>query len=87
MSSIATLTVQPDYPTEPVFPLSVEACHALIESGQLTHDDPVELIEGGLVLHMPRSPLHGIVVRAIEALLDTIFSAAAWHLRIQLRRR
>lgn len=45
-------------PTDPIWRLSVEQYHQMIESGILTDDDPVELLEGWLVTKMPKNPPH-----------------------------
>ena len=39
-------------PPEPVLPLTVEQCHAMIRSGALESGDPIELLEGWLVNKM-----------------------------------
>jgi Uma2 family endonuclease len=75
MSSIASPILPPraTYTDEPVFRLSVDQYHELIRAGQLTEDDPVELLEGILVFKMPKNTPHTTVCRlgrrAIEPLL------------------
>lgn len=45
-------------PTLPIWRLSVDQYHDMIEAGILTDDDPVELLEGWLVPKMPKNPPH-----------------------------
>jgi Uma2 family endonuclease len=59
----------PVTPTEPVFPLSVEQYHTMIEAGVLTDDDPVELLEGVLVFTMPKNPPHRYVVQTADEMI------------------
>lgn len=64
-------------PTLPIWQLSVEQYHQMIESGILTEDDPVELLEGWLIPKMPKNPPHCrstvLVNRAISRLLPADF--------------
>ena len=45
-------------PSEPIWRLSVAQYHAMIQSGILTDDDPVELLEGWLVVKMQIGRAH-----------------------------
>ena len=45
-------------PTECLWRLSVDWCHAMIYAGILTKDDPVELLEGWLMAKMAKNPPH-----------------------------
>lgn len=45
-------------PTNPIWRLSVDQYHQMIETGILTDDDLVELLEGWLVTKMPKNPRH-----------------------------
>jgi Uma2 family endonuclease len=83
MTRAATPIITPRYPTDPVFPLSVEQYHSLICSGALTDDDPVELIEGVLVFHRPKNPPHEFVVHAVRDSLAAILARSGWTLRTQ----
>ena len=56
-------------PTDPVLRLSVEQYHSMIQSGILTEDDSVELLEGWLILKMPKNPAHSAVTRLIRQAL------------------
>ena len=53
-------------PIYPIWRLSVDQYHRMIEAGILTDDDPVELIEGVLVFHMPKNPPHEYVIHAAQ---------------------
>ncbi|HEX8340593.1 MAG TPA: Uma2 family endonuclease [Tepidisphaeraceae bacterium] len=61
------------YVAEPVFRLTVDQYHTMIDRGILTPDDRVELIEGILVYRMSKNPPHVFcneqVARALLALL------------------
>jgi Uma2 family endonuclease len=62
-----------DVPTEPVVRLSVKQYHEMINAGILGDGDPVELLEGWLVLKMPKKPSHSSVTRLVrKALLARI---------------
>src|SRR5438105_15908107 len=71
--SVVSSPIPPGPSPEPVFRLTVQQYHAMIDAGVLTDDDPVELLEGILVFKMPKKPAHRLVVRklvkAIEKLL------------------
>lgn len=65
--------------TEPIFRLTVEQYHAMIEAGVIGDDDPVELLEGALVFKMGKNPAHRICMaklqRTLPASLPPGFSA------------
>jgi Uma2 family endonuclease len=64
MSAVTTLLPpQPAYTDEPIYRVTVDQYHDLINRGKLTHDDPVELIEGVLVFKMPKNRPHKSAVR------------------------
>lgn len=63
--------VIPALPDEPVFPISVERYHAMIDAGVLTDDDPVELLEGVLVFRMPKKPSHRLKNQQLARLFRT----------------
>ena len=73
MSAISSSPPSP--PTEPVFRLSVEQYHAMISAGVVADDNAVELLEGVLVLKLPKNPPHRYVVQTakepIRAMLPT----------------
>jgi Uma2 family endonuclease len=76
MSAISSSTPPAPSP-EPVFRLSVQQYHAMIDAGVLTDDDPVELLEGILVFKMPKKPAHRAALRklikALEALVPPTY--------------
>jgi len=45
-------------PADPIWRLSVDQYHQMVETGILTDDDLVELLEGWLVTKMPKNPRH-----------------------------
>jgi Uma2 family endonuclease len=45
-------------PDDPIYRLSVEQYHTMIQSGILVEDDPLELLEGWLVTRLPKTPQH-----------------------------
>jgi Uma2 family endonuclease len=69
-------------PVEALWRVSVAQYHAMIASGVLTEDDPIELLQGWLVEKMPKKPTHTVVTRllfdALERLLPT-----GWFVSIQ----
>lgn len=69
-------------PPEPVCRLSVSQYHEMIAAGILTHDDPVELLEGWLVPKMVKNPPHStarhLTTKALEQILPS-----GWHVRSQ----
>ena len=74
-AATALLPPQAAYTNEPIYRLSVEQYHGLIDRGKLTPEDPVELIEGILVFKLPKNEPHIASVRrcrrAIAAALPT----------------
>src|SRR5687768_4706512 len=67
---------------EPVFRLSVEQYHTMIETGGLTDDDPVELLEGVLVFKPSKNPKHGVAVRLLTTVMDRLLPPD-WHFLAQ----
>jgi Uma2 family endonuclease len=51
-------TIDSALPIEPMWRWSVEQYHAMVRSGVLSEDDPVELLDGWLVVKMPKNPPH-----------------------------
>jgi Uma2 family endonuclease len=82
MSSV-TIPFPPGPSPEPVFRLSVQQYHAMIEAGVLTEDDPVELLEGILVFKRPKNPAHPLAVRFLTTLIDAMLLGSDWHFRAQ----
>jgi hypothetical protein len=61
---------------------SVQEYHTLIQSGLLTEDDELELLEGYLVHKVDRSPEHDRVIQRSNRRLMGLLPAG-WDLRIQ----
>ena len=66
----------------PIFPLTVQQYHEMIRTGILTAADPVELLEGLLVVKMPKNPPHVAATRAAGRALDRV-APQGWHVRTQ----
>jgi Uma2 family endonuclease len=71
-----------DVPAEPIWRLTVAQYHQMVESGILTEDDPVELLEGWLVSKMPKNPPHRLTTRLIREALEGIIPAG-WYVDSQ----
>ena len=69
-------------PTEPIWQLSIDQYHQMIQSGILTDDDPVELLEGWLVSNMPKNPPHSVATQLTRQVLER-FLPAGWHVDTQ----
>ena len=59
-------------PPEPVWRLSVERYHQIVETGILTKDDPIELLEGWLIQKMPKNPRHRAATKLTRDALEAI---------------
>src|SRR5258708_16940724 len=53
-------------PDEPIMRFTVDQYHEMIDKGILTDDDPVELLEGWLVIKMSKNPPHSVVSQLIR---------------------
>ena len=73
---------QAAYTSEPIYRLTVDQWHDLIDRGKLTADDPVELIEGMLVFKMPKNPPHALTTGLLEDMVRPLLPAG-WHFRTQ----
>jgi Uma2 family endonuclease len=62
-----------DVPHVPIFRLSVEQYHEMARAGILTEDDPVELLEGWLVLKMTKNPAQRAATRRVRKVLEGLF--------------
>src|SRR3954447_2097614 len=80
--SSAALPLPPGPSPEPVFRLSVEQYHQMIDAGVLTDDDPVELLEGILVFKMPKKPKHRFVIHKLSKAIEAMLSAE-WFVQLQ----
>jgi Uma2 family endonuclease len=69
-------------PSQPVFRLSVDQYHAMIREGIITEDDPVELLEGVLVLKMGKNPNHPLAVRLLTTVMDRVLPSG-FHFKAQ----
>ena len=83
MSVIASTPVPAPAPAPaaaalPLYRLSVAQYQAMIKAGILTDDDPVELLDGWLVLTMPKNPPHRVCTRKVRRALEAILPAA-WY--------
>jgi hypothetical protein len=81
MSTAASLPPGPLFPL-PIHRLSVAQYHRMIQSGVLTEDDRVELLEGVLVSKMPHNPKHDGTISVILRKLWTKLPSS-WIVRIQ----
>ncbi len=66
----------------PIWRLTVDDYHQMIDAGILTEDDPVELLEGWLVPKMPKKPPHRLAKRKISKALEGVLPAG-WHVETQ----
>ena len=66
------LPPQAAYTNEPIYRLTVEQYHRMIDAGTLTSDDPVELLEGVLVYKMPKNSPHSTAVRKSRQLFSEL---------------
>src|SRR3954471_4448142 len=74
--STAPLPIPPGPSPEPVFRLTVEQYHQMIDAGVLTDDDPVELLEGVLVFKMPKKPKHRVALAKLDRAMRALLPAA-----------
>lgn len=59
-------------PTDLIWRLSLDQYHAMIQTGILTDDDPIELLEGWLVSKMPKNPRHRVVTHLLRQALERL---------------
>src|SRR5215510_11285309 len=81
-SGLPILHRPPAVPTDYIWRLRVDQYHAMICTGILTEDDPVELLEGWLVVKMPQNPPHRVAVRLTYKALESIVPAN-WYIDTQ----
>jgi Uma2 family endonuclease len=60
------------FPAATLYRLSVEQYHDMIRKGILKDGDPVELVEGVLVLKMTKNPPHRFATQTLDALLNRL---------------
>jgi len=80
LSPTSNFSVQP--PTMPVHRFSVDEYHQMIQSGILTPDHQVELLEGLIVPKMARNPPHDGTCEIVEETLRR-YLPPGWRIRSQ----
>lgn len=71
-STVVTTPEVAEVPTEPIWRLSVDQYHEMIEAGILTDLDRVELLEGLLVLKMTKQPPHTVAIDLTRLALQDV---------------
>lgn len=79
MAAVTTTLLPPRPPGDSAFRWTVQQYHKMIESGLLTEDDPVELIEGQILFKMPKNDPHIIAVRSCRHILSAILPAGYFY--------
>lgn len=69
-------------PTYPIWQLTVEKYHSMVATGILTEDDPVELLEGWLVIKMSKNPPHSFTTQILGEIL-TVLLPLGWFINNQ----
>lgn len=69
-------------PTDPIWRLSVAQYHDMIQSGILTEDDPVELLEGWLVIKLAKNPRHTLATQLTSDALNAVLPDG-WFINVQ----
>lgn len=59
----------------PVYRLSVDQYHQMIDTAILTEDDSVELLEGWLIYKMPKKPPHRVATKLTRNALEELVSS------------
>lgn len=81
-SAFPTIEKRAAVPLDLIWRLSVAQYHQMIRSGILTDDDPVELLEGWLVLKMPKNPPHRAATRLMQDALARVVPVG-WYVDAQ----
>ncbi len=68
--------------TDVIWRFSVDQYHAMIRTGILTEDDPVELLEGWLVTKMPKNPRHSVITQLTREVLAHLLPSG-WYVDTQ----
>src|SRR5438309_2736413 len=76
------MTLLAKEPLVPIYRLTVQQYHRMIEAGVLDEDDPVELLEGWMVAKMPRNPPHDGTITRMQKRLEPELGED-WLIRIQ----
>jgi Uma2 family endonuclease len=61
---------------------SVDEYHQMVQTGILNEDEPVELLEGSIVIKMPRNPKHDLTLEKADVAIRERLPAG-WRIRIQ----
>jgi hypothetical protein len=69
-------------PAYPIWRLSVEQYHKMINVGILNDDDAVELLEGWLVAKMPQKPQHSFITQRSRDVLSPLLPDG-WTINVQ----
>ncbi len=69
-------------PDSPIWRLSIAQYHQMVQSGILTDDDPVELLEGWLVTRMPKNPPHRLTTQLVREALAHLLPIG-WYVDAQ----
>jgi len=69
VSHSLTETPVPPAPAEPLWRMSLEQFHEMVQRGIITEDDPVEFLEGLLVAKMTISPAHRRATHRVQTAL------------------
>jgi Uma2 family endonuclease len=78
----SSLSLGPAVPLDPIWRFTLEQYHAMIRSGILTDDEPVEFLDGWLVPKMPKSRAHRMVTRLVREALERRIGAG-WYVDSQ----
>src|SRR5438552_11674471 len=69
-------------PPPPPYRFTVKQYHRMIETGVLTEDDRVELLEGRIVPKMPHNPPHDAAVDLAQTIIAAMLPTG-WRVRVQ----
>lgn len=69
-------------PDAPIWRLSLEQYHRMIQTGILTDDDPVEFLEGLMVTKMPKNPSHSLATHLTHNALAQVVPSQ-WYVDAQ----
>ena len=78
-TGMATIPIVPPFP---IYQISVQKYHEMIQKGVLTEDDNVELLEGWIVPKMSRNPEHDATIDMADAALRPLLPSG-WRIRVQ----
>ena len=68
--------------TDVIWRFSVDQYHAMIRTGILTEDDPVELLEGWLITKRPKNPRHSVITQLTREVLAHLLPSS-WYVDTQ----